>query len=104
MFLHEQRVRARRMERDPMHAMANFRCWIRKKLRMQAAIDWFPGFAAVICAKRAGSGNRDGNSIRIAGIEENRVQTHAACPRLPFRTRIAAAQSREFMPRLATVL
>src|SRR6266496_4684184 len=40
MFLHEQRVRARRMERDPMHAMANFRCWIRKKLRMQAVIDW----------------------------------------------------------------
>src|SRR6266446_3696314 len=103
MFLHEQRVRTGRMERDPVHAMANFRCWVRKKLRMQAAVNWFPGFAAVIGAKRAGSGYRNGNSIRITRIEENRVQTHAACPRLPFRTGIAATQSGQFMPRLATV-
>ena len=71
---------------------------------MQAVIDWFPGFAAVVCAKRAGSGNRDGNSFWITRIEENRVQTHAACPRLPFRTGIAAAQSGEFMPRFPAVL
>src|SRR6202035_2964490 len=104
MFLHEQRVRVRRMERDPVHAMANFRCWIRKKLRMQAAVNWFPGFSAVIGAKRAGGGYRNGNSIRITRIEKNCVQTHAACAWLPFRTGLAAAQSREFMPRFPAVL
>src|SRR5437667_12079228 len=71
---------------------------------MQAVINWFPGLAAVVCAKRASSGYRDGNSIRITGIEENCVQTHSACPRLPFRTGIAATQSSEFMPRFPTVL
>src|SRR5215470_6572039 len=71
---------------------------------MQTAINWLPGFAAVVCAKRAGSGYRDGNSIRIAGIEKNCVQTHAARARLPLRTRIAAAQSREFVPRFSAVL
>ena len=60
---------------------------------MQAVINWFPGFAAVVCAKRAGSGYRDGNSIRISWIEKNGVQTHAARARLPFRTGIAAPQS-----------
>src|SRR6266540_400596 len=71
---------------------------------MQSAINWFPALAAVIGAKRAGSGYCDGNSIRITLVEKNCVQAHAARAWLPFRTGIAAAQSREFMPRFPTVL
>src|ERR1051325_7268898 len=104
MLLHKQRVRPRWMKRNAMHAMSNFRCWIRKKLRMQTAINWFPGFTAVVCAKRAGSGYRDGNSVRIFRIKKNRVQTHAARAWLPFRTGIAAAQSGQFMPGFPAIL
>src|SRR5205809_672290 len=71
---------------------------------MQTTINWFPGFAAVICAKRAGSGYCDGNSFRILRIEKNFVQTHAARARLPFRAGFAAVQSREFMPRFSALL
>ena len=55
MFLHEQRVRARRVQCDAMHAMTDFCIWVRNVLRMQPAINWFPRFAAVVRAKRAGS-------------------------------------------------
>src|SRR5436190_24341014 len=103
MLLHEQRVRARRVQCHTMHAVADFCCRVRNLLRMQSAINWFPALSAVIGAKRTSGGDRDGNSLRITWIDKNRVQTRPACAWLPFGTGIAATQSGEFAPRLAAV-
>src|SRR4051794_5389461 len=103
MLLHEQRVWSRWMHRDPMHTVTHFRVRIRNVLRVQPAIDWFPCRSAVVSAKRAGSGDRDGDPLGIVRVEENGVQTHSASAWLPFRTGIVASQSRQFMPRFSAV-
>ena len=56
-------------------------------LRVQAVVDGLPGFAAVVGAKRARRGDGDKDALGIAGIENDGVQAHAACARLPARTR-----------------
>src|SRR6476469_4975914 len=76
MLLHEQRVRARRMHRDPMHAVTDLRVRVRDVLRVQSAIDRLPCFASIVGAERAGSRDCDGNPLGIARIEKNGVQTH----------------------------
>src|SRR5947208_9926231 len=91
MLLHEQRVRARRMHRDPMHAVTDLRVRVRNVLRVQPAIDRLPCFPAVFGAKRAGRRDCAVNSLRIFWIEKDCVQTHAAGARLPFWSRLAAA-------------
>ena len=103
MFLHEKRIRLRRMQRDAMHAMPDFRVRIGHELRVQTSIDRLPRFAAVIRAKGARGGDRDENSSRIFWIEQDRVQTHSACARLPLRAGIVFAQSRQFLPCRAAV-
>ena len=93
-FLHEKRLRFGRMHRDAMHAVPYLCRWIGHELRVQTSIDWLPRFAAVITTKGARGGDCDGYSSRILLIEENRVQTHSACARLPLRAGIVFAQSR----------
>jgi len=70
---------------------------------MQSVIDWLPGFAAVFGAKRARGRDRDEHSLRIFRIDQNRVQTHSARARLPFRTGIVLAETGQFVPRFAAV-
>jgi len=82
------------MHRDAMNAMADFRQRIRNVLRMQTAIDWLPGLAAVITTEGTCSRNRDGYSFGILLIQKNCVQTQAACTGLPLRAGIVFAQSR----------
>ena len=103
MLLHEQRVWPRRMHRYLMHAVTDLGVRYRNVLRVQSAIDGLPRFSAVVGAKRTGRRDGDVNSLRIFGIEEDCVQTHAARARLPFRSRVAAAQAGQFMPRFAAV-
>ena len=91
------------MHRDAMDAMADLRVWIWNVLRVQPAIDRFPSLSAIVRPKRSGRRDRDVNSLRVFRIEKDRVQTHAARARLPFRTGIAAAQTGQFMPRFAAV-
>ena len=67
---------------------------------------WLIGFqrlAAIVGAERAR--RRDGNvhPLRIARIENDRVQAHAARARLPLGAGAVAAQSGEFLPVLAAV-
>src|SRR5207302_8851231 len=81
-FLHEERVRTRWVQCDPVNTVADLRIGIGNVLRMQTAIDRLPGFAAVIGAERARGGNRDEYSLRIAWIDQDRVQTHPARARL----------------------
>src|SRR5207244_12841744 len=99
-FLHKQRVRALRVHRDVMDAMADLCFRIGNVLRMQALIDWLPALAAIVSSE--GACRRDGNedSRRIFRIEKNGVQTHSARARLPFRAGAVAAQSGELLPRL----
>ena len=70
---------------------------------MQPAIDWTPCFSAVIGTECACSRYSDVHPLRVLWIEKNRVQTHPACARLPFRPGVAAAQPGEFVPRLAAI-
>src|SRR5207249_3714178 len=71
---------------------------------MQPAIDWTPCFSAVIGTECACSRYSDVHPLRVLWIEKNRVQTHPACARLPFRPGVAAAQPGEFVPRLAAIV
>src|ERR1035437_10793140 len=72
-------------------------------LRTHAAVDRFPRLAAVVGANRARRGDRDEDSAGVAGVENDGVQTHAACARLPLRAGAVAAQSGEFLPVLAAI-
>src|ERR1700731_5260666 len=103
MLLHEQTVRARWMHRDVMHAMTDFRVWIRNVLRMQTLVDRLPTFSTVVGTKCACRGNRDEDSLRIFRVEQNRVQTHSACARLPLRSGAVTAQSGQLFPRLPAI-
>src|SRR5436305_2085535 len=49
-LLHEQRVRPRRMHRNAMNAMSDFRLRVRNVIRMKPAIDRLPVFPAIIGA------------------------------------------------------
>src|ERR1700704_2013922 len=70
---------------------------------MQTLVDRLPCLAAVISPERTRRRDRDENSLRIFWIEQDRVQTHSACARLPFRPGAVTAQSGELLPSLAAV-
>ena len=67
----------------------------------QPVVDRLPGLARIVGAERARRRDRDEDPLRIAGIQQNRVQAHAAGARLPARSGAVAAQARQFLPRLA---
>src|SRR6059036_2745072 len=76
--LHEQHVRPRWVQRDTMYAVADFGGGIRDVLRPQAAVDRFPRLAGIVRAESARRRNGDEDPFGIAGIEQDRVQAHAA--------------------------
>ena len=82
-LLHEQHVRARGVHRDAVDAVADLGSRIGNVQRMQAAVDRPPGLAGIVGAERACRRDRDEDSVRIARVEKNRVQAHAAGARLP---------------------
>ncbi len=86
-----------------VNAVADFRILVRDILRAQAAVDRLPGVAAVIGAKGARRGDRDVHPLRVAGIENDGVQAHAARARLPLGAGAVAAQPGEFLPVLPAV-
>src|ERR1700730_3901166 len=92
------------MERDSVHAVSNFRVRIGNVLRMQTFVDWFPGFAAVIGAKRARGRDRDEHSLLILWIDQDRVETHSARARPQTRTGVVLAESGKLVPRFSAVL
>ena len=84
-LLHEEHVRPRRVHRDVVHAVADLGVRIGDAFRLQAAVDRPPRLAAVVGAERAGRRDRDEDPLRVRGIEDDRVQAHAAGARLPVR-------------------
>src|SRR5438874_13841065 len=99
MFLHEERVRFGWMHRDPMDAVPDFRVRIGNVLRMQTVVDRFPTYSGVVGSERARGRDRDENALRIFWIDQDRVQTHPACARLPFRPGIVLTETGKFVPR-----
>src|SRR6266487_2980154 len=87
-----------------MDAVADLCSWIGNIFRMQPVIDRFPRFSPVIGPERACGRDRHVYSLWILRIEENGMQTHAACARLPFRASIVFSETGQFFPRFAAVL
>ena len=83
--------------------MADFGVGFGNVLRIQALVDGLPGLAAVVGAESARGGDRNVNSVRIAGIENDGVQAHASGAGLPLGAGAVAAQAGEFLPVLAAV-
>src|SRR5947209_4206285 len=103
MFLHKEYAGTLGIHGDMVHAVADLRILIRDILRAQSAVDRLPILPAIVGAE--GARRRDGNPnpLRIAGIENDGVQTQAARARLPFRASAMAAQAGEFLPVLSAV-
>src|SRR5262249_61040159 len=56
-----------------------------------------------VAAEHAGGGNRDEETSRMDGIQNDRMQAHAAGARLPGLRRLVGAQAGKLVPRLATI-
>src|SRR6516162_2083969 len=102
-LLHEQDVRAGRVHGDSVNTMPDFCVGIGQLVGgFQPAIHRLPTFAAVIGAKGAGCRNGDENSLGPFGIENDRMETHAACSRLP-EMALGGAQSGQLLPAATSV-
>ena len=102
-LLHEKNFGTRRIDRDAVDAVADFRVRVGDELRTQAAIDRPPGLAAVVGSKRAGGRDRDEDPVGVGGIHDDRVQAHSTGTRLPARARLMAAQAGQFLPCAAAI-
>src|SRR5262249_8899383 len=94
MLLHKQHSRSRGMHCNVMNTVANLRSGIWNVLREESAVDRLPGLAAVIASKRARGRDCDVYPLRIAGVENDRMQAHPAGARLPLRPGAVSAESR----------
>src|SRR5208282_1077065 len=102
-FLHEENARPRGIHGYVVNAVPDLGGWVWNVFRIEAAIDGLPGFAAVVGTECAGGRDGDPDTLRVAGIENNRVQAHAARTRLPHGSGAVAAQAGEFLPVFAAI-
>src|SRR5882672_5365490 len=70
---------------------------------MKALVDRLPCRSAIIGSESACRRNSYIDTLRVAGIQNDRVKTHTARAGLPLRPGSVAAQSRKFAPRLAAI-
>ena len=91
------------MHRDPVHAVANLRVWIRYALGLQPAVHRTPGLPRVIRPEGTCCRDRGEHPLRPHGVQDDRVQAHPASARLPGRSRAVAAQTRQLLPGLAAI-
>src|SRR5262245_12900088 len=83
--------------------MADVGRGVRDVLRLESLVDRRPCLAAIIGAKCSGGRNGDEHAFWIYRIEQDGMQAHAACTRLPVGAGPVAAKPRELLPRLAAV-
>ena len=102
-LLHEEYVRAGRVHRDPVNAVPDLPVLVRQLTRAQPAVDREPSLAAVVGAKGAGRRDRDEHSLRIVGVDEDRVQAQPARAGLPLGARRMISKTRQLLPCLASV-
>src|SRR5690242_17402894 len=86
------------MHGNVMDAVPDLRRWIGNVLRMKAAVDRLPCFAAILGTKCPGRRDRNENSTRISRIDKNAMQAHAACAGLPLRPGTVTAQPGKLVP------
>ena len=103
MLLHEQRARLFWIHGNVMNAVADLSIGIGNVLRTQTAINRLPALTAIVGAECTSGGNCDPNSFRIFRIENDGVEAHAACARLPLGPGAVSAQSRELVPALSAI-
>ena len=80
---HEDRVGLGGMKGETMDAEADFGIGLRQVGVRQTLVDGRPSFAAVVGTEVSCSRNRNEDAVGIRFVEDNRVQAHAARPRLP---------------------
>src|SRR5215475_8751576 len=91
------------MHGQAVNAMADVGGRVRDVLRLEPLVDRPPRLAAIVGAKGAGGRNGNEHALWIDRIEQNGMQAHAACTRLPVRAGPVAAKPGELLPRLAAV-
>src|SRR5215831_17556411 len=92
------------MHCDAVHAVADLGGRLGNVLGHQTPVDWLPGLAAVVGSKRTRSRDGDIDPARLARIEQDRVQAHAARARLPLGAGAVAAQPGQLLPASPAVL
>ncbi len=102
-FLHEEHIRARRVHRDAVNAVADVGSRLGNGLRVQSAVNGLPRLAGIVAAKSPGGGDRDEDPARVAGIEDDRVQAHPTGAWLPAGPGAVMAQSGELLPAFSSV-
>src|SRR5580698_4070512 len=102
-LLHEQHLRTRRVHRDVVNAVTDFRPRVGNVRRIESTVDRLSGFAGVVGTEGSRCRDGDKDSVRVAGIENDRMQAHSARAGLPLRAGTVAAQAGEFLPTLAAV-
>ena len=83
MFLHEQHVRARRMHREVMHAVADFGIRVGDALGVQPAVGRLPGLAAIVAAEHPRGRYRNEDALSVGRVDNHGMQAHPSRPRLP---------------------
>src|SRR5438874_6951147 len=76
-FLHEEDTGPGTVHGDAMNAVADLRRRVGNVLRLEPAIDWLPGLAAIVTAKRPRGRDGDEYAVRIAWIQNDRMQAHS---------------------------
>src|SRR5207248_6168593 len=77
--------------------------WPTSAFGSEALVDRLPALAGIVTAEGAGRRDRHKHPILALGIEDDRMQAHAAGARRPVGRGAVLAQSGELAPRLATV-
>jgi hypothetical protein len=91
-LLHEQRVRARRVHRELVHAVPDLRLLGGDLTGLQALVDGQPAGAAVVGAEGTGGADGGEDAPLVGGVQQDRVQAQPARTGLPLRSRAVAAQ------------
>src|SRR5439155_22915276 len=100
---HVQRARARLVHGDAVNAVTDLGGGIGNVLRVQAAIDRLPGFAAVVGAKASRRGDGDVDALRVGRIEQDGVQPEAARAGRPLGAGAVPAQAGKLLPILPAI-
>src|SRR5215475_2211485 len=70
---------------------------------METFVDGFPSCTAIVRSEGACGRNRNVNALRVAWIENDRMQAHATRAGLPCGTASMTAQAGKFLPRFAAI-
>src|SRR5262249_10030262 len=72
-------------------------------VRAQALVDRLPALAAVVGPEGPGRRDRDVHAVFLRGVDQDRMEAHAAGAGHPARAGAVAAQAGQLVPGLATV-